>query len=69
MLRFATCAHILRTGMDVYTVNLGGTYHDDFYTNPKIIAAFKVRQHFPSTVIFEYSDDVIEICESGGYSL
>ncbi|KIO20851.1 glycoside hydrolase family 5 protein [Tulasnella calospora MUT 4182] len=28
-------------GMDVYTVNLGGQYHDDFYTNPKIKAAFK----------------------------
>ena len=27
--------------MDVYTVNLGGKYHDDFYTNPKIINAFK----------------------------
>lgn len=29
-------------GMDVYTVNLGGQYHDDFYTSPKIIAAYKV---------------------------
>ena len=25
----------------MYTVNLGGKYHDDFYTNPKIISAFK----------------------------
>ncbi|CCC07605.1 hypothetical protein SMACR_08144 [Sordaria macrospora] len=28
-------------GMDVYTVNNGGKYHDDFYTQPKIKAAFK----------------------------
>ncbi|THX26087.1 cellulase [Aureobasidium pullulans] len=28
-------------GMDVYTVNLGGKYHDDFYRDPKIKAAFK----------------------------
>ncbi|KAH7142190.1 glycoside hydrolase superfamily [Dactylonectria macrodidyma] len=28
-------------GMDVYTVNLGGRYHDDFYREPKIKAAFK----------------------------
>ncbi|KAF8323771.1 glycoside hydrolase [Clavulina sp. PMI_390] len=28
-------------GMDVYTVNLGGTYHDDFYTKPAIINAYK----------------------------
>ncbi|KAI8804031.1 glycoside hydrolase superfamily [Cladochytrium replicatum] len=28
-------------GMDVYTKNLGGTYHDDFYSNTKIKAAFK----------------------------
>lgn len=27
--------------MDVYTVNLGGRYHDDFYTVPKIKSAFK----------------------------
>ncbi|KAL8336567.1 hypothetical protein RB601_000404 [Gaeumannomyces tritici] len=27
-------------GMDVYTVNLGGRYHDDFYTSPVI------REHF-----------------------
>ncbi|KAB5585167.1 endo-beta-1,4-mannanase [Coniochaeta sp. 2T2.1] len=28
-------------GMDVYTVNLGGRYHDDFYTSPTIRAAYK----------------------------
>ncbi|KAJ8108136.1 hypothetical protein OPT61_g8383 [Boeremia exigua] len=28
-------------GMDVYTTNLGGKYHDDFYRDPKIRAAFK----------------------------
>ncbi|KAI5781014.1 glycoside hydrolase superfamily [Peziza echinospora] len=28
-------------GMDVYTVNLGGQYHDDFYRLPKIKAAYK----------------------------
>jgi len=28
-------------GMDVYTVNLGGQFHDDFYTNPTIKAAYK----------------------------
>ncbi|KAF2124261.1 glycoside hydrolase family 5 protein [Dothidotthia symphoricarpi CBS 119687] len=28
-------------GMDVYTVNLGGKYHDDFYRDPKIKKAFK----------------------------
>ncbi|KAK5653404.1 hypothetical protein OQA88_8889 [Cercophora sp. LCS_1] len=28
-------------GMDVYTVNLGGKYHDDFYHLPQIKTAFK----------------------------
>lgn len=28
-------------GMDVYTVNLGGKYHDDFYRLPAVKAAFK----------------------------
>ncbi|KAL6704307.1 hypothetical protein ACN47E_008371 [Coniothyrium glycines] len=28
-------------GMDVYTVNLGGKYHDDFYRLPAIKSAFK----------------------------
>ncbi|KAM0421317.1 hypothetical protein ACHAPT_010847 [Fusarium lateritium] len=28
-------------GMDVYTVNLGGKYHDDFYRLPKIKKAYK----------------------------
>lgn len=27
--------------MDVYTVNLGGKYHDDFYHIPKIVNAYK----------------------------
>lgn len=61
--------------MDVYTVNLGGKYHDDvsglvhtssksrrgvtdldlirqFYTNPKIIAAFKA---YVKAVVTRYS--------------
>ncbi|KAJ1558310.1 hypothetical protein HK096_002347, partial [Nowakowskiella sp. JEL0078] len=28
-------------GMDIYTKNLGGTYHDDFYTKASIKAGFK----------------------------
>ncbi|KAL3426986.1 mannan endo-1,4-beta-mannosidase C [Phlyctema vagabunda] len=40
-------------GMDVYTVNLGGKYHDDFYTNPKIIRAFK---NYVSAVVNRYKD-------------
>jgi len=28
-------------GMDVYTANLGGRYHDDFYRLPRVKAAFK----------------------------
>ncbi|KAI0133852.1 putative mannan endo-1,4-beta-mannosidase C [Xylariales sp. AK1849] len=28
-------------GMDVYTLNLGGKYHDDFYTLPKVKNAYK----------------------------
>ncbi|KAL7273326.1 hypothetical protein RUND412_003830 [Rhizina undulata] len=28
-------------GMDVYTVNLGGQYHDDFYHVPRIVAVYK----------------------------
>lgn len=45
---------------DVYTVNLGGKYHDDFYTNPKIIAAFKkyvkavVSRYKNSPAVFAY---------------
>lgn len=27
--------------MDVYTANLGGQYHDDFYHVPKIVNAYK----------------------------
>lgn len=47
-------------GMDVYTVNLGGQYHDEFYTNPKVIAAFKkyvsvlVDRYKHSTAIFAW---------------
>lgn len=47
-------------GMDVYTVNLGGKHHDDFYTQPKIIAAFKryvkvvVERYRHSTAIFAW---------------
>ncbi|KAG9018726.1 hypothetical protein FRB90_010194 [Tulasnella sp. 427] len=47
-------------GMDVYTVNLGGRYHDDFYTNPKIKAAFKkyvkaiVTRYASSPAIFSW---------------
>ncbi|KAJ5041503.1 uncharacterized protein L3040_005088 [Drepanopeziza brunnea f. sp. 'multigermtubi'] len=40
-------------GMDVYTVNLGGTYHDDFYRAPEIIAAFKT---YVGAVVERYKD-------------
>ncbi|KAI9051761.1 hypothetical protein LZ554_004029 [Drepanopeziza brunnea f. sp. 'monogermtubi'] len=40
-------------GMDVYTVNLGGTYHDDFYHVPEIIAAFKT---YAGAVVERYKD-------------
>lgn len=29
------------SGMDYYTQNMGGKYHDDFYTNKDIIATYK----------------------------
>lgn len=40
-------------GMDVYTVNLGGKYHDDFYTQPKIKAAFK---KYVKAMVTRYKD-------------
>ncbi|KZV96024.1 glycoside hydrolase [Exidia glandulosa HHB12029] len=47
-------------GMDVYTANLGGSFHDDFYTAPKIKNAFKnyvrtlVSRHVLSPAIFAW---------------
>ena len=40
-------------GMDVYTVNLGGTYHDDFYVVPQIRNAFK---RYVKEMITRYKD-------------
>ncbi|KAK0706188.1 glycoside hydrolase superfamily [Lasiosphaeria miniovina] len=40
-------------GMDVYTVNLGGKYHDDFYTVPKIKDAFK---RYVKAMVTRYKD-------------
>lgn len=40
-------------GMDVYTVNLGGQYHDDFYRDPKIIDAF---QKYVGHLVNRYKD-------------
>ncbi|RYC87171.1 putative mannan endo-1,4-beta-mannosidase C [Fusarium oxysporum f. sp. narcissi] len=40
-------------GMDVYTVNLGGRYHDDFYRLPAIKKAFK---NYISAVVNRYKD-------------
>ncbi|RBR26783.1 uncharacterized protein FIESC28_00364 [Fusarium coffeatum] len=40
-------------GMDVYTVNLGGKYHDDFYRLPAIKKAFK---NYIKTVVNRYKD-------------
>ncbi|KAK2743720.1 hypothetical protein FQN55_007123 [Onygenales sp. PD_40] len=40
-------------GMDVYTVNLGGQYHDDFFTVPKIKDAFK---NYVETFVTRYRD-------------
>jgi mannan endo-1,4-beta-mannosidase len=40
-------------GMDVYTVNLGGKYHDDFYHDPKIINAFKT---YTAAVVTRYKN-------------
>ncbi|KAK1762853.1 putative mannan endo-1,4-beta-mannosidase C [Phialemonium atrogriseum] len=40
-------------GMDVYTVNLGGKYHDDFYTVPVIKDAFKA---YVKEMVTRYKD-------------
>ncbi|KAI6081969.1 glycoside hydrolase family 5 protein [Hypoxylon rubiginosum] len=40
-------------GMDVYTVNLGGKYHDDFYRLPQIKDAFK---QYVETFVTRYRD-------------
>ncbi|KAF4555520.1 Cellulase (glycosyl hydrolase family 5)-like protein 1 [Elsinoe fawcettii] len=40
-------------GMDVYTVNLGGQYHDDFYTKPEIKQAYK---NYVSAFVNRYKD-------------
>ncbi|EGO56151.1 hypothetical protein NEUTE1DRAFT_64492, partial [Neurospora tetrasperma FGSC 2508] len=40
-------------GMDVYTVNLGGKYHDDFYTVPKVKEAFK---RYVKAMVTRYRD-------------
>ncbi|KAH8666620.1 glycoside hydrolase superfamily [Xylariales sp. PMI_506] len=40
-------------GMDVYTVNLGGQYHDDFYVLPQIKEAFK---RYVSVFVNRYKD-------------
>ncbi|KAI0475270.1 glycoside hydrolase [Xylariaceae sp. FL0804] len=40
-------------GMDVYTVNLGGRYHDDFYTSSRIRAAYK---RYVRAVVERYRD-------------
>ncbi|KAF3901845.1 hypothetical protein AA313_de0208818 [Arthrobotrys entomopaga] len=47
-------------GMDMYTINLGFPYHDDFYGQPEIIAKFKayvsviVNRYKDSTAIFSW---------------
>ncbi|KAG7376428.1 hypothetical protein PHYPSEUDO_013576 [Phytophthora pseudosyringae] len=41
-------------GMDVYVKQLGGKYHDDFYTNKKIKAAFK---KYIATFVKRYKND------------
>ncbi|KAJ4326744.1 hypothetical protein N0V84_002864 [Fusarium piperis] len=40
-------------GMDVYTVNLGGKYHDDFYRLPKIKNAYK---RYVKTMVDRYKN-------------
>ncbi|EMR70233.1 putative glycoside hydrolase family 5 protein [Eutypa lata UCREL1] len=40
-------------GMDVYTVNLGGKYHDDFYRLPQIKEAYKT---YVKAVVTRYKD-------------
>ncbi|KAK1929518.1 Mannan endo-1 [Phytophthora citrophthora] len=41
-------------GMDVYVKQLGGKYHDDFYTNKKIKDAYK---HFVRTFVKRYAKE------------
>ncbi|KAF2821908.1 glycoside hydrolase [Ophiobolus disseminans] len=47
-------------GMDVYTVQLGGKYHDDFYREPKIKEAYKkyvgqiVKRYANSSSVFAW---------------
>ena len=40
-------------GMDVYTINLGGKYHDEFYYNPKIISAYK---NYVKSIVTRYKN-------------
>ncbi|KAJ2902221.1 GH5 mannanase [Zalerion maritima] len=40
-------------GSDVYTVNLGGRYHDDFYTMPRIKEMFK---RYVKEMVLRYKD-------------
>lgn len=40
-------------GMDVYTINLGGQYHDEFYYNPTIVSAFK---KYVKTIVTRYKN-------------
>ncbi|KAG8706264.1 hypothetical protein FRC08_001170 [Ceratobasidium sp. 394] len=57
-------------GMDVYSVNLGGPYHDSFYTEPKIKAAFKkyvqavVSRYRTSPAIFSWQASLDIECSS-----
>ncbi|KAL4916741.1 glycoside hydrolase superfamily [Aspergillus aurantiobrunneus] len=43
-------------GMDVYTVNLGGQYHDDFYRLPQIKTAFK---RYVKEMVTRYRDSPV----------
>ncbi|RDW76884.1 glycoside hydrolase 5 family protein [Aspergillus mulundensis] len=43
-------------GMDVYTVNLGGRYHDDFYRLPRIKKAFK---RYVKEMVTRYRDSPV----------
>ncbi|BCS26741.1 glycoside hydrolase 5 family protein [Aspergillus puulaauensis] len=43
-------------GMDVYTVNLGGRYHDDFYRLPQIKTAFK---RYVKEIVTRYRDSPV----------
>ncbi|KEP44949.1 mannan endo-1,4-beta-mannosidase [Rhizoctonia solani 123E] len=54
--------------MDVYTVNLGGQYHDSFFVEPKIKAAFKnyvqgvVSRYRKSPAIFSWQVNRFKYC-------